>query len=53
MDGAKVVIQKGLSNHLQTSHTLVLGSSSQPAQWQYAATYLGTTKIGENDVRTL
>ena len=50
-DGAKFVVQKGLSNNFQTMHSLVLGSSVQPASWQYGATYVGTTKIGENEVR--
>lgn len=50
LEGAKMVVQKGLSNHLQTMHTLTLGSSTQPSQWQYGATYVGTTKIAENEV---
>lgn len=51
MEGAKVIIQKGLSSHLQTTHTLVLGSSQSPAShWQYGATYVGSKKIAENEV---
>lgn len=46
-EGAKVMIQKGLSNHFQTMHTLVLGASPS---WQYGATYVGTKKLGENEV---
>jgi len=49
-DGAKVVIQKGLSRHFQTMHTLTLASSTQPTQWQFGATYVGTKKVGDNDV---
>ena len=52
LQGGKVVIQKGLSNFLQTSHTLTLGTSkSQPSSWAFGATYIGTYRIGENDVR--
>lgn len=51
LEGAKIVVQKGLSQHLQTTHTLVLGSGqSPPSQWQYGATYVGSTKIAENEV---
>lgn len=49
-DGAKFVIQKGLSQHFQTMHTLTLASSTQPTQWQFGATYVGAKKIGDNDV---
>ena len=49
-DGAKVIIQKGLSKNFQTMHTLTLASATQPAQWQFGATYVGTKKIGDNDV---
>ena len=50
-EGCKVVIQKGLSRHFQTMHTLTLGSSTQPAQWQFGATYVGSKRVAENDVR--
>ena len=50
-DGCKFVVQKGLSKHFQTMHTLTLGSSTQPSQWQFGATYVGTKKIADNDVR--
>ena len=49
-DGCKFVLQKGLSQHFQTSHTVTLGSSTSPSQWQFGATYVGTKKIGDNDV---
>ena len=45
-----MVIQKGLSRHFQTMHTLTLGSSTQPAQWQFGATYVGSKRVAENDV---
>ena len=52
-DGCKIMLQKGLSKHFQTSHSLILGSSSQPAQWQFGATYVGSKKVGPDEVRFL
>ena len=49
-EGCKVAVQKGLSKNFQTSHTLTLGSSTQPSQWQLGATYVGTKRIADNDV---
>lgn len=49
-DGAKIVIQKGLSRYFQTMHTVTLGSEVQPAQWQFGATYVGSKVVGENEV---
>lgn len=48
-DGCKIVINKGLSRHFQTAHTLTLGSSTQPTQWQFGATYVGRQQVGENE----
>lgn len=50
-DGCKVVVQKGLSRHLQTSHTLTFGSSTQHSQWQFGGIYIGSKQVAENDVR--
>ena len=52
IEGCKIVLQKGLSQHFQTSHTLTLGSTTSPAQWQFGATYVGSKKLAENDVST-
>ena len=52
-DGAKMAIQKGLSRYFQTIHTITLGSSVQPTQWQFGTTYVGSKEIGENDVSCL
>ena len=49
-DGAKIIIQKGLSRYFQTSHTITLGSDVQPSQWQFGATYVGSKVVGENEV---
>ena len=48
-DGCKIIINKGLSRHFQTAHTLTLGATTQPTQWQFGATYVGTQQIGENE----
>ena len=50
-DGCKIVLQKGLSKYFQTSHSLTLGSTSQPAQWQFGSTYVGSKKVGPDEVR--
>lgn len=50
-DGCKFILQKGLSQRFQTSHTITLGSSTVPSQWQFGATYVGSKKVAENDVR--
>ena len=50
-DGCKVVFQKGLSQNFQTMHTLTLGSTTTPSQWQFGATYVGSKKISEREVR--
>jgi len=47
LEGGKIVIQKGLSNHFNTTHSLSLGPSPS---WSYGATYVGSTKLAENDV---
>ena len=49
-DGAKIIIQKGLSRYFQTTHTITLGSDVQPSQWQFGATYVGSKAVGENEV---
>lgn len=42
-DGAKLMIQKGLSNHFQVSHALNL-SSTNPG-YRFGATYVGTKQV--------
>ena len=49
-EGCKISLGKGLSRYFQTTHTVVLGSSTQPANYQYGVTYVGSKKIAENDV---
>lgn len=40
-EGAKLVINKGLSNHFQISHTMSM-SSLQPSGYRFGCTYVGT-----------
>lgn len=43
-EGAKVMVNKGLSNHFQISHTLSL-SSITPSGYRFGATYVGTKQL--------
>ena len=51
-EGCKVSLGKGLSRYFQTTHTVILGSNSQPNSYQYGVTYVGSKKLAENDVRS-
>lgn len=42
-EGAKVMVNKGLSNHFQVSHTINL--SSQQSGYRFGATYVGTKQL--------
>ncbi|CAH1796193.1 unnamed protein product [Owenia fusiformis] len=44
-EGAKLLINKGLSNHFQISHTLTM-SSIMPSGYRFGATYVGSTQYG-------
>jgi len=48
-DGARVVLNKGLSNHFQVSHNITL-STQQPGSYRFGATYVGTNQIGPGEV---
>jgi len=43
-DGARVVFNRGLSNHFQVSHNITL--SQQPGSYRFGATYVGTNQMG-------
>ncbi|KAK6644968.1 translocase of outer mitochondrial membrane [Polyplax serrata] len=47
-DGVKLMVNKGLSNHFQISHTIHL-SSVTPAGYRFGATYVGTKQTGPNE----
>lgn len=44
-EGARLVVNKGLSNHFQISHTLTM-SSVQPSGYRFGSTYVGTHQFG-------
>ncbi|KAI1297243.1 Mitochondrial import receptor subunit TOM40 -like protein 1 [Halotydeus destructor] len=47
-EGARVVVNKGLSNHFQVSHTLNM-SSITPSGYRFGATYVGTNMVGPGE----
>lgn len=47
-EGARVVVNKGLSNHFQVSHTVNL-SSATPSGYRFGATYVGTKQLSPNE----
>lgn len=47
-EGAKVMLNKGLSNHFQVSHTLNL-CSTQPSGYRFGATYVGTKQYSPSE----
>jgi len=47
-EGAKIVVQKGLSNHFQVSHSLNL-SSLTPSGYRFGASYVGTHQFGPSE----
>jgi mitochondrial import receptor subunit TOM40 len=44
-EGAKVLFNKGLSNHFQVSHTWTM-STLQPSGYRFGCTYVGTKQYG-------
>ncbi|KAF6202481.1 hypothetical protein GE061_004882, partial [Apolygus lucorum] len=48
-EGAKIAVQKGLSNHFQISHSLNM-SSLTPSGYRFGATYVGTQQYGQGEV---
>jgi Eukaryotic porin. len=47
-EGAKLMVNKGLSNHFQVSHTINL-SGITPSCYRFGATYVGTKQISPNE----
>jgi len=47
-EGAKLMINKGLSNHFQVSHTLNL-SSVTPSGYRFGATYVGSKQLSPTE----
>ena len=49
MEGYKLMVNKGLSNHFQVSHSLQL-SGMGPGSYHFAATYVGSKQISPTEV---
>lgn len=47
-EGAKLMVNKGLSNHFQVSHTINLCSAA-PSGYRFGATYVGTKQFGPSE----
>ncbi|KAG1663718.1 Mitochondrial import receptor subunit TOM40 1 [Nymphon striatum] len=47
-EGAKIIVNKGLSNHFQISHTLNM-SSIIPSGYRFGATYVGTMQFCQTE----
>lgn len=47
-EGAKLMVNKGLSNHFQVSHTVNM-SSVAPSGYRFGATYVGTKQFSPNE----
>lgn len=47
-EGAKLVINKGLSNHFQICHNLTM-SVLQPSGYRFGCTYVGTKQLGPSE----
>jgi len=51
-EGAKLLVNKGLSNNFQVSHTLTL-SAMQPSGYRFGATYVGSKMLGPTEAYPL
>jgi len=47
-EGAKLVIQKGLSNHFQINHNMTMSSVS-PSGYKFGATFVGTKQYSQTE----
>lgn len=47
-EGAKFMLNKGLSNHFQVSHTINL-CSTQPSGYRFGATFVGTKHFSPSE----
>ncbi|KAH8287410.1 hypothetical protein KR054_006936 [Drosophila jambulina] len=47
-EGAKVMLNKGLSNHFQVSHSINM-SNTVPSGYRFCATYVGTKQYGPTE----
>lgn len=47
-EGAKIMLNKGLSNHFQVSHTINM-STTVPSGYRFGATYVGTKQYSPTE----
>lgn len=49
-EGARLIINKGLSNHFQLTHTLTMSNGvTVPPGYRFGATYIGTRQISPSE----
>lgn len=48
-EGAKLVVNKGLSNHFHISHTINMSSSLMTSGYRFGATYVGTKQLSPSE----
>lgn len=48
-EGAKIVINKGLSSHFNIAHTITM-SNLQPSGYRFGSTYVGTKQFSPYEV---
>lgn len=49
MEGVRLVVNKGLSNHFQVSHTVTLSTLGESG-YRFGSTYVGTKQTGPAEV---
>lgn len=49
MEGVRLVVNKGLSNHFQVSHTVTLSTLSDSG-YRFGSTYVGSKQTGPAEV---
>lgn len=49
MEGVRLVVNKGLSNHFQVSHTITL-STLGDSGYRFGSTYVGSKQTGPTEV---
>lgn len=52
MEGVRLVVNKGLSNHFQVSHTITL-STLGDSGYRFGATYVGSKQTGPAEVHLI
>lgn len=48
-DGARIIVNKALSNHFQISHTINMSGSVMPPGYRFGATFIGSRQISPTE----